>query len=69
MAKDGDELAPAHEILQTDNLEVDFVAERYKGSPLLDTNVTIQSVDITISWKDREVLAQELQDVIDKYKI
>jgi len=70
MAKDGDELAPAHEILQTDNLEVDFTAERFKGVPLLDTTVSIYVVNgITISWNNREEFASELQQVIDKYKL
>jgi len=68
MAKDGDELAPAHEILQTDNLEVDFTAERFKGVPLLDTIVTIKG-QCTIAWAQREELVHELQAILDKYKI
>jgi len=68
MGMDDDSLAPALEILVTDNLEVSCEAERYKGSPLLDTTVIIKG-EACISWKDRETLAQELQDVLDKFKI
>lgn len=67
MARDGDELAPALEELSTDNLTVQFEAERFKGVPLTDTTVTING-QLIINWEYREALVRELQEVIEKYK-
>ena len=68
MFNDDDSLAPALEEISSDNLKVNFEAERYKGSPLLDTSVIIEG-NCCITWADREKLALELQEVLDKYKI
>jgi hypothetical protein len=70
MARDGDELAPVREILETDNLNIHCEADRFKGCPLLDTSITIETnLSVCITWNDREELARELQAVLDKYKI
>lgn len=68
MSYDDESLAPALEELSTDNLTVTFEAERFKGSPLLDTSVTI-SGQSHCTWAQREELVRELQEVLEKYKI
>lgn len=46
-----------------------FEAERYPGSPLLDTHVNLEISPFSITWADREKLVEELKEVIAKYQI
>lgn len=46
-----------------------FKAERFPGSPLLDTSVEIKVAPFSITWKDKEKLTKELAEVIGRYLI
>ena len=52
-------------------VEIEFVGEHYPGDPLpLDTEVRVsEGTMCVITWADREAFTQELQAVIDKYRI
>lgn len=53
----------------TDNICGQFEAELYPGCPPLDTSIKLDVHDFAITWRDREKLIKELQEVIEKYKI
>lgn len=54
----------------TDNLELSFVTEQFKGEPELDTKVEIEGGTLCwISLPDKDKFVQELEAVISKYRI
>lgn len=46
-----------------------FEAERYPGSPLLDTNVDLEIPTFCITWEARQKFMEEIAEVIRKYQI
>lgn len=46
-----------------------FTAERYPGTPLLDTSVEIEVAPFSITWKDKEKFTKELAELIGRYLI
>lgn len=52
----------------TENITAEFVAEVY-GGPLLDTGVKLEVKDFCITWDNQEKLVNEIQEVLEKYKI
>lgn len=54
----------------TENICAEFEAERFFGAPrLVDTEASLTFKDIFIDWNNRAQMVDELQAVINKYKI
>ena len=51
------------------NVEAYCEAERYPGTPLLDTRVQVTVQPFSITWEDRNKLVKELAEVVKKYAI
>jgi hypothetical protein len=51
------------------HITAEFEAERFPGSPLLDTRVELSITPFSITWNDREKLIEELEALIAKYQI
>ncbi|MCK9417096.1 hypothetical protein M0Q97_10610 [Candidatus Dojkabacteria bacterium] len=52
------------------DVTIDFNGEKYWGNPILDTRVIIEGKTICwITWNDKDVFINELNDVISKYRI
>lgn len=50
--------------------QIKFEGEQYRGQPVLDTHVTIHDLHLCwISWADKEAFLNELQSIVERYRI
>lgn len=51
------------------NVTGNFVAEKFEGSPLLDTHVELTVTPFCITWEHRQKMLEEIAAVIAKFQI